>query len=282
MTIILDGKLCANKIIENLRTQTVKLDKKPNLVVIQVGNNPASKIYVKNKQKKAEYIGYNSYIIELPSSVSEDNILEQIYMLNDNPEVNAILVQLPLPENINQQKITEAIDPIKDVDCFTSYNFGWLALGYNPYVLPCTPKGILRLLDEYSIVLEGKNIIVIGRSNIVGKPLSLLLQQRNATVTMAHSRTENLKDISSLMDIVISAIGMPHFITSQYIKDGAIVIDVGINRTEEGLKGDVKFDEVKDKTSYITPVPGGVGPMTIAMLMENTMQLYNIQKNLIL
>ncbi len=281
MTIILDGKNLSKKIIEDIKINTTKYEKKPTLAVFLVGKNPASQIYVKNKQRQAEYVGFNSIVNELPHDISENDLLEQIYIMNDSPDINAILVQLPLPENLNQQKILEAIDPIKDVDCFTSYNFGWLALGYNPYVLPCTPKGIIRLLDEYKINLEGKNAIVIGRSNIVGKPLALLLQQRNATVTTAHSRTENLKQITKEHDIVVAAIGMKEYITADYIKEGAIVIDVGINRTNEGLFGDIKYEEVKEKASYITPVPGGVGPMTIAMLLENTFELYKIQRSLV-
>lgn len=282
MSIILDGKSLADKIIEKLRVHTQNLTQKPKLAVILVGNNPASMLYVNNKQKKAEYIGFESIVLQLDENISEDNLLEQIYILNEDPQINAILVQLPLPEHINEHKIIDAIDPIKDVDGFTSYNFGWLAIGYNPYAIPCTPKGILRLLDEYKINLEGKNVTVIGRSNIVGKPLFLMLEKRNATVTLAHSKTTDLKSITSKADIVISAVGKSRLITSEYIKAGAVVIDVGINKTEDGLKGDVDFETVKDKASYITPVPKGVGPMTIAMLMENTLELYKIQQQLII
>lgn len=280
MTVILDGKAFANKIIENIKLNTEKLVKKPKLAVILVGNNPASQIYVKNKQKKAEYIGFESVVIPLPSDVSEENILEHIYILNEDENINAILVQLPLPNGINQQRIIEAIEPIKDVDGFTSYNFGRLALGYTPYVFPCTPKGIIKLLQEYNIVLEGKNVVVIGRSNIVGKPVSLLLQRKNATVTMANSYTKNLIGLTKNADIIISAVGKPRFINNDFIKHNAVVIDVGINRTSMGLCGDVDFDSVVSKTSFITPVPGGIGPMTIAMLMENTYELYKIQRSL--
>ena len=282
MTVILDGKNLANKIIENLKNDTQELTKKPKLAVLLVGDNPASQIYVRNKQKKAEYIGFESIVIPLPKEVTEDNILEHIYILNEDTNINAILVQLPLPDGINQKRIIEAIDPIKDVDGFTSYNFGRLALGYKPYAYPCTPKGIIRLLVEYNIELTGKNVLVIGRSNIVGKPVSLMLQQKNATVTMANSYTVNLKEIAKQADIIISAIGKPKFITKDYIKDNAIVVDVGINRTEMGLCGDVDFDDIKQNTSFVTPVPGGIGPMTIAMLMENTYELYNLQKQLLL
>ncbi len=282
MTIILDGKILANKIIENLKDKTQTLTKKPKLAVLLVGDNPASQIYVRNKQKKAEYIGFDSIVLPLPKEATEDNILEHIYILNEDTNINAILVQLPLPEGINTKRIIEAIDPIKDVDGFTSYNFGRLALGYKPYAYPCTPKGIIKLLEEYNIELQGKNVVVIGRSNIVGKPVSLMLQQKNATVTMANSYTKNLKEISKQADIIISAVGKANLITNEYIKENAIVIDVGINRTENGLCGDIDFENIKEKTSFITPVPGGIGPMTIAMLMENTLELYNLQKELLL
>lgn len=282
MTVILDGKNLANKIIEDLKNKTQSLNNKPKLAVLLVGDNPASQIYVKNKQKKAEYIGFESIVIPLPKEANEDNILEHIYILNEDVNINAILVQLPLPEGINQKRIIEAIDPIKDVDGFTSYNFGRLALGYQPYAYPCTPKGIIKLIEEYNVDLTGKNVLVIGRSNIVGKPVALMLQQKNATVTMANSYTINLKELSKQADIIISAIGKPKFITSEYIKDGAIVIDVGINRTENGLCGDVDYENVYEKASFITPVPGGIGPMTIAMLMQNTYELYTIQKQLLL
>lgn len=282
MTIVLDGNKLSEKITEELKTKTAELVKKPKLAVIIVGNNPASQLYVKNKQKKAEYIGFESVLIPLSEDVSEENLLEHIYILNGDKDVNAVLVQLPLPQHINKQRILEAIDPIKDVDGFTSYNFGRLALGYKPYAMPCTPKGIIRLLSEYNIELKGKNVLVIGRSNIVGKPVSLLFQQNNATVTMANSHTKNLKEHALRSDIVVSAVGKPNFINSEYIKDGSVVIDVGISRTEDGITGDFDYESVFPKASYITPVPGGVGPMTIAMLMENTYELYNLQKDLII
>ena len=281
MTTILDGKKLAENITEQIKQEVSKLSKKPKLAVVLVGNNPASEIYVRNKQKKAEYLGYESIVIPLPEDISEDNLLEHIFILNEDTNINAILVQLPLPKHINKQRILEAIDPIKDVDGFTSYNFGRIALGYKPYAFPCTPKGIIRMLDEYNIQIEGRNTLVIGRSNIVGKPLALMLQNRNATVTMAHSKTKNLKEIAQNADIIISAVGTPNLITSDFIRENAVIIDVGINRTEEGLKGDVAFNEVKSKASFITPVPGGVGPMTIAMLMENTFELFKKQQELI-
>ncbi len=280
MTTILDGKKLAKKITENIKKQVENLEKKPKLAVILVGNNPASEIYVRNKQKKALELGFDSVVIPLPEDISEENLLEHIYILNEDTSINAILVQLPLPSHINKQRILEAIEPIKDVDGFTSYNFGRLALGYKPYAIPCTPKGIIRILDEYNIELEGKKVLVIGRSNIVGKPISLLLQSRNATVTMAHSKTKNIEELVLTSDIIISAVGKPNMISK--VSENAIIIDVGINRTEDGLKGDVNFDTASSIAEYITPVPGGIGPMTIAMLMENTLELYKLQQNLIL
>lgn len=278
MTVIIDGKVCANEIIEQLKKVTASEIKKPKLAVIIVGNDPASEVYVRNKKNKAEYIGFESLVIALDSDISEENLLEHIYILNEDTNINAILVQLPLPKHINTFKIIEAIDPIKDVDGFTSLNFGKLVLGENPYALPCTPKGIIKLLDKYGIETEGKHAVVVGRSNIVGKPAAILLEQKNATVTLAHSRTKKLKEITSSADILISAVGSPNLITADYIKDNAVVIDVGINRTQNGLCGDVKFNEVLQKASFITPVPGGVGPMTIAMLMQNTYELFKLQQ----
>ncbi len=282
MAIILDGKKLADKLTAELKTAVSTLEKKPKLAVIIANDNPASQIYVKNKKKKAEEIGFESVVIPLKSDVTEEMILEHIYILNEDKDINAILVQLPLPEGLNKKRIIEAIDPIKDVDGFTSYNFGRLALGYNPYAYPCTPKGIIRLLNEYNINIEGKNALVIGRSNIVGKPVALMLQQKNATVTMANSYTKNLKELAINADIIISAMGKPNFIDSSYVKDGAVIVDVGINRINDKITGDVLFEEVKNKASFITPVPKGIGPMTIAMLMQNTYELYKIQENFIL
>ena len=280
MTTILDGKALAKKITDSIKQETALLEKRPKLAVVLVGNNPASEIYVRNKQKKALDLGFESIVLPLPEDISEDNLLEHIYILNEDENINAVLVQLPLPKHINQQKILEAIEPIKDVDGFTSYNFGRLALGYKPYAIPCTPKGIIRIIEEYNINLQGKNVLVIGRSNIVGKPISFLLQSKNATVTMAHSRTKNLEDLILKSDVVVSAVGIPNLVKN--VKNDAIVIDVGINRTENGLCGDVEYETASKNAGYITPVPGGVGPMTIAMLMENTLELFKLQSNLIL
>lgn len=279
MVKILDGKKFAEEVCNDIKTEIDTFTKKPKLAVIMVGDNPASQIYVRNKQKRAENIGFESIVIPLPMDVSEENLLEHIYILNEDNDINGILVQLPLPKEIQKQRIIEAIEPIKDCDGFTSYNFGRLALGYTPYAYPCTPKGIIKLLESNNIEIEGKNAVVIGRSNIVGKPVSLMLEQRNATVTMTHSHTKNLKSITKSADIIISAVGKPGLITSDYIKEGSIVVDVGINRTEYGLAGDVNFNECSQKAAYITPVPGGIGPVTIAMLMENTLELYKMQRS---
>lgn len=281
MTTILNGKELALKITDSLKKEVSTLSKKPKLAVILVGDDPASQIYVKNKNIKAQDIGFESLVINLPSDAAEENILEHIYILNEDDNINGILIQLPLPENINKERILEAIDPVKDVDGFTSYNFGRLALGYKPYAIPCTPKGIIRLLEEYNIEIEGKNVLIIGRSNIVGKPLALLMQKKNATVTIAHSRTKDIKSIAKQADILISAIGKPKFITQDFVKKNAVIIDVGISRINEGITGDADFENIKNTASYITPVPGGIGPMTIAMLMENTLELYKHQRNLI-
>jgi len=280
MAVILNGKAFAESICEKLKSEAENYSKKPKLAVILAGSNPASLIYVKNKQKKAEYLGFDSEIIQLPDDVTEENILEHIYILNKDDSINGILVQLPLPEGINQERIIEAIAPVKDADGFTSFNFGRLSLGYTPYVYPCTPIGVIKLLEYYNIPIEGAHAAVIGRSNIAGKPLSLMLLQKNASVTMLHSKSRNLKEIVKTADIIISAAGKPEFITADYIKEGAVIVDIGITRTECGIKGDFDFKSCFEKASYITPVPGGIGPVTIAMLMQNTFELFKLQRSL--
>lgn len=280
MTVILDGKNLSQKILAQIASQVEKIDKKPTLAVILVGNNPASQIYVKNKKNTAEKIGIKSIVIPLPEDVSEDNMIEQINILNEDTNINAILVQLPLPKHINLNRVLKAIDPAKDVDGFSPINVGMRTITDYQYSYPCTPKGIIRLLKEYNIPIEGKNAVVVGRSNIVGKPTAQLLLKENATVTILHSKSQNIKELTKLADIVIVAIGKPHFLTQDMIKENATIIDVGINRINGKLLGDVDFDNVKNKAGFITPVPGGVGPMTIAMLMENTLELYKLQQGL--
>ncbi len=274
MTIILDGKALRDKLLGDLKVKIDKSEIKPGLSVILVGNDSASQIYVNNKRKTAEKLGIKSEVIEYPADVEENVILDKINELNQDDSVHAILVQLPLPEHINKLKIIDAISPQKDVDCFTTINYGKLAAGLEPAVYPCTPKGILLLLDEYNIDLDGKHVVVVGRSNLVGKPMSLMALKRNATVTTCHSHTKNLKSITKTADVVISAVGEV-LIEEDMINENIIVVDVGISRDKNGkIRGDVNFETVCGKTSYISPVPGGVGPMTIASLMLNTYELF--------
>lgn len=281
MTKLIDGKTVAKEILDNLADEVLFLNKKPCLAVIIVGNDSASKIYVNLKKKKALELGFNSIVIELPENTLEKDLIYKIEELNSDENVNAILVQMPLPKHINPLKIIETISPQKDVDCFHPYNVGNISIGKKSYVYPCTPKGIIRLLEYYDIKIEGKHAVVIGRSNIVGRPLSQMLINENATVTLCHSKTKNLSEITKTADILISAVGKPNLVTENMVKDGTIIIDVGMNRLENGkLCGDVDFENVKDKASYITPVPGGVGPMTICSLMVNTYDLFKYQNSL--
>ncbi len=277
MTVLIRGKELAEKIVDEIEKEVKNYDKKPGLTVIIVGENPASKVYVNKKKKTAEKAGFNSEVIELPETVSQQELENYIDNLNNNPAVDGILVQLPLPGHINAYDIIEKINPEKDVDGFHPVNAGKLVTGLNPYAVSCTPYGIVRLLEENNIEIEGKNAVVIGRSNIVGKPLASLLLNRNATVTVCHSRTKNLKEICSRADILVAAVGRAKLVKADWVKPGAAVIDVGMNRTEDGkLAGDVDFDEVSEKAGYITPVPGGVGPMTIAILLFNTLKLFKL------
>jgi len=278
MATLIKGKDLSAKIVEKIRQEVLNHDKKPTLVVIIVGNNPASQVYVSKKTHTAELAGFNSRVIELEESISQEDLEKQIEILNQDSNVNGILVQLPLPKHLNTYNILEKILPEKDVDGFHPINIGKLAIGLKPNAISCTPYGIIKLLEENKIEIEGKHAVIIGRSNIVGKPLSYLLLNKNATVTVCHSKTKNLPEISSQADILIAAVGIPKFVKADWVKDGAVVIDVGINRNEEGkLIGDVDFEEVEKKADYITPVPGGVGPMTIAMLLSNTLELFKLQ-----
>lgn len=277
MTTILDGKKLRDKIIENLKAKVDTFEEKPTLVVILVGENPASKIYVNNKKKMAEKIGIHSEVINYPANITEAELLDKIEELNNNKKVTAILVQLPLPKHISKDNVMNKIIPSKDVDGFTPYNFGKLFSGETPTVYPCTPKGILLLLDEYNIEIEGKHVVIVGRSNIVGKPLSQMMLNKNATVTICHSHTKNLSQITKTADILVSAVGKK-IIEDSMMKVDGIMIDVGIFKDENGkTRGDVDFEKVSITASYITPVPGGVGPMTIASLMINTVELFELQ-----
>lgn len=273
MTIILDGKKLRDKIFENLKQKLNNMSEKPTLAVILVGDDPASQIYVKNKKKTAENLGINSIVINYPSNISEKILLDKIQELNNDNKITAILVQLPLPKHIDKFKIIDTIAPEKDVDGLTPYNSGKLFSGEEPYVYPCTPKGILLLLDEYNIELAGKHVVVIGRSNLVGKPVAQMLLNRNATVTMCHSHTKNLSDITKTADIVVSAVGK-NIIGEKMLKSDCVVVDVGIFKDINGkICGDVDFASASKIAAYISPVPGGVGPMTIASLMLNTVEL---------
>ncbi len=276
MAIILDGKKLRDKIFEDLKNKLDKMPQKPTLAVILAGDNPASQIYVNTKKKTAEKLGIKSVVIEYPSNVTEKEIIDKINELNNDKTITAILVQLPLPGHINKHNVLDTILPQKDVDGLTAFNCGKLFAGEKPYVYPCTPKGILLLLDEYNIEIEGKHVVVLGRSNLVGRPVAQMMLNRNATVTTCHSKTKNLTDIIKTADILISAVGKS-VVGENFIKNNCVVIDVGIFKDETGhIRGDVDFDKVSKTASHISPVPGGVGPMTIASLMLNTVELYEI------
>ncbi len=269
---IIDGKKISAEIKDELKAEVARLAEEGRsvcLAVIQVGNDPASTIYVNNKKKACAYIGIESLSYELPEETTQEELLALVRELNDNPHVNGILVQLPLPAHMDSDAVIRTISPDKDVDGFHPESVGRLMIGEDGFV-SCTPAGIIQLLKRSGITIEGKECLVIGRSNIVGKPMSVLLLRENGTVTVAHSRTKNLREVAKRADILVVAIGKARFIDSSYIKEGAVVIDVGMHRNEAGkLCGDVDFEDVKEQTYYITPVPGGVGPMTIAMIIYN-------------
>lgn len=274
----IDGKLISNQrkdLLKNKIEQLQQAGKRlPKLTVVLVGDNQASQTYVRNKERGCAYVGMLSEVIRLDASVTQEKLIEVIEGLNCDESVDGILVQLPLPKHIHEDTILDVIDPSKDVDGFHPTNVSHLFLGKEG-LQPCTPKGMMVLLDEIGYDLTGKEVVVVGRSHIVGKPVALMCLQKNATVTIAHSKTQNLKEVCQRADVLIAAIGKAKFFTKDYVKDGAVVLDVGINRDENNkLCGDVDFDDVKDIVSYITPVPGGVGPMTIAMLLENTLEAY--------
>lgn len=275
MPLLIDGKKISTEIKDELKVTVEELKKQgveTCLAVIQVGNDPASSIYVRNKKRACAYVGIESLSYELPEETTEEELVKLVKELNENDKVHGILVQLPLPKHINADTIIRTISPDKDVDGFHPESVGRLCIG-EPGFVSCTPAGIIQLLKRSGIEIEGKECVVVGRSNIVGKPMSILLLRENGTVTITHSRTKDLKEVTGRADILVVAIGKPKFITEDYVKEGAVVIDVGMHRNEENkLCGDVDFDDVKDKVSAITPVPGGVGPMTIAMLMYNCVE----------
>lgn len=281
MAQLIDGKAISTRIKEELKIKVAEMKAQGvevTLAVIQVGNDPASTVYVGNKKKACEYIGIRSLAYELPEETTEEELLRLIEELNKRQDVNGILVQLPLPKHIEEEKILNTISPLKDVDGFHPQNVGALCIG-KPGFVSCTPAGIIQLLKRSGIEIAGKECVVIGRSNIVGKPMALLLIRENGTVTIAHSRTKDLKEVTGRADILVVAVGKPKMITADYVKEGAVVIDVGIHRNEQNkLCGDVDFESVEPKCSAITPVPGGVGPMTIAMLMNNCVESVALQK----
>ena len=283
MANIISGKEVSLKVKGEVREKALELKEKGieiGLAVVIVGDNPASRVYVNSKKKACEEVGFNSYEYALPEETTQQELLDLVDVLNKDEKVNGILVQLPLPKHIDENAVINAISPDKDVDAFHPFNVGKIMIGEYAF-LPCTPAGIMELIDSTGVEIAGKSCVVIGRSNIVGKPMSMLLLHRSGTVTICHSKTKNLKEICSNADILVAAVGRPNFVTGDMVKEGAVVIDVGINRMEDGkLCGDVNFAEAEKKASYITPVPGGVGPMTIAMLMKNTLTAAMIKNNI--
>ncbi|NLK68689.1 MAG: bifunctional methylenetetrahydrofolate dehydrogenase/methenyltetrahydrofolate cyclohydrolase FolD [Clostridiaceae bacterium] len=279
--VVLYGREVSKQIRAELKVEVDSIKKMglhPGLAVVIVGNDPASRVYVNNKKKACEEVGIRSFEYALPEETSEHELIQLVETLNEDESVHGILVQLPLPKHINEERVLLKISPVKDVDAFHPFNIGKIMIG-NYDFLPCTPAGIMELIHRAGICLEGKECVVIGRSNIVGKPMSMLLLHDNATVTICHSRTKNLKDVCKRADVLVVAIGKPEIIDADYVKPGAVVIDVGINRLPDGkLVGDVNFESVSEIASYITPVPGGVGPMTITMLMKNTIKAAQLSK----
>lgn len=281
---IIDGKKVSAEVKERVRQQTLELKNEynitPGLAVVIVGDDPASRVYVNNKKKACEVVGFKSEEYALPAETTQEELLDLVDTLNKKDDINGILVQLPLPKHLDDKAVIEAIDPKKDVDAFHAVNVGKIMLGEYDF-LPCTPAGVMEMLHSYDITVEGKECVVIGRSNIVGKPMGMLLLHENGTVTICHSRTKNLAEVCRRADILVAAVGIPKFVKADMVKEGAVVIDVGMDRDENGkLCGDVDFENVKEKCSFITPVPGGVGPMTISTLMKNTLKACKLQNNI--
>ncbi|NLZ36357.1 MAG: bifunctional methylenetetrahydrofolate dehydrogenase/methenyltetrahydrofolate cyclohydrolase FolD [Clostridiales bacterium] len=275
---IIDGKAISMAIREEIAAEVAEMKEKPGLAVVIVGDDPASKVYVRNKHKACEDTGIYSEVHELPADTSQEKLLSLIDKLNADEKINGILVQLPLPKGLSEDEVIARIDPKKDVDAFSASNVGHIMLG-DPVFLPCTPAGVMELLKRSGIEVKGKNCVVVGRSNIVGKPMAMLLLKADGTVTICHSKTRNLAEITAKADILVVAIGRAKFITADMVSEGAVVIDVGMNRDENNkLCGDVDFASVSEKASYITPVPGGVGPMTITMLLKNTITAFRLQR----
>jgi methylenetetrahydrofolate dehydrogenase (NADP+) / methenyltetrahydrofolate cyclohydrolase len=273
---IIDGKAVAAEVRARVRAEVAEMDRKPGLATILVGDDPASHVYVRNKRKASEEVGIASFDHDLPASIPENDLADLIRQLGDDDAVNGILLQLPVPGHIDPDAMIELINPLKDVDGLTTTNAGRLVQGREGLV-SCTPLGVMELLDSEEVELRGAEAVVVGRSQLVGRPLASLLLARDATVTMCHSRTRDLAEVCRRADVLVAAVGRPHLVTAEMVRDGAVVIDVGINRTDAGLVGDVDFDAVAEKAAAITPVPGGVGPMTIAMLLANTVKAARLQ-----
>ncbi len=277
--ILLDGILTSQKVKDRLKKMIESKEvEQPHLVVVLVGEDPASQVYVRNKEKACEYCGIKSTTYKLSAESTQEEVMNLIEKLNKDNEVDGILLQLPLPKHLDSQACLEIIDPLKDVDGLHPENQGRLAIGL-PGLRPCTPSGCMTILEEYNISPAGKNVVVLGRSNLVGKPVAVMMTAADATVTHCHSKTQNLKEVCKQADIIVAAIGKPKFVTKDFVKKGAVILDVGINRTEDGLCGDVDFEDVKDIVSAMTPVPRGLGPMTIAQLLVNTVETKNLQKS---
>lgn len=274
---IIDGKEIKKQILDELKEEVSKLEIKPSLVVIQVGDNDASNVYIKQKAKMADYVGYDYKHIKLSEDITTEEVIEIIDGLNNDKKINGVMVQMPLPNHIDTEIVQNAVIPSKDVDGLSDFNAG-LLFHNKDALYSCTPYGVMELLKRYKIQVEGRHVVVVGRSNLVGKPMSMMLTNAGATVTLCHSKTVDLSKYTKDADILISCVGKANFITADMVKEDSVVIDVGITRSESGLCGDVKFDEVASKTKYITPVPGGVGPMTVAMLGSNVLKAYYIQQ----
>lgn len=277
MANIINGRQISKDIKNEIKEVVSKLPTQPALAVVLVGEDPASQVYVNNKKKACEEVGIRSVAHELPADTPEEDIINLIIEMNNDPSINGILVQLPLPSHVDEEKVLLTIQPEKDADGFHPFNVGMLSIG-NPTLPSCTPAGIIELIERSGVEIEGKECVVLGRSNIVGKPVAQLLLNKHGTVTVCHSRTKDIASVAKRADILVAAVGVPEMVTKDFIKEGAVVIDVGIHRNENNkLTGDVKYDEVEPIAGYITPVPGGVGPMTIAMLMKNTLRAYQAQ-----
>ncbi len=274
---IIDGKEIKKQVLDELKEEVSKLEIKPSLVVIQVGDNDASNVYIKQKAKMADYVGYDYKHIKLSEDITTEEVIEIIDGLNNDKKINGVMVQMPLPNHIDTEIVQNAVIPSKDVDGLSDFNAG-LLFHNKDALYSCTPYGVMELLKRYKIQVEGRHVVVVGRSNLVGKPMSMMLTNAGATVTLCHSKTVDLSKYTKDADILISCVGKANFITADMVKEDSVVIDVGITRSESGLCGDVKFDEVASKTKYITPVPGGVGPMTVAMLGSNVLKAYYIQQ----